>query len=345
MSVDDKPKVIETPGTYGCSISRTLGVIGDAWGFLVLRSAFFGARRFEDFVHEVAASRGIISKRLDRFVADEIIERRPYSSRPVRHEYRLTEKGRAMYPIFVAMMQWGDRWTDWPDGPPLVLTHRTCGARLGAVAVCSECDRRLVPAEVEHMVRDPQALRAGPTQKRLRRATNPQSFLHGRECSVARTLMQFGDRWSFLILRDAFLGKRRYDEFQKELGIASNILSDRLQSLCDAGVLDKSIYQTGPERFEYHLSERGLDLYPSLLAMIAWGDAWIFGATQRPVELFHRSCEATMRPLLVCETCRVPLNPRDVDYAYVRPQKFAVRLLGQSGAADRASGPVESRRR
>lgn len=319
-------EMTENSTPHGCSVSRTLDVIGDAWGFLVLRSAFFGAKRFEDYAGEVAASRAIVSKRLNRFVENRVLERRRYMTRPERFEYRLTEKGRAMYPIFVAMMMWGDRWTDWPAGPPLILTHLRCGAPIGAETVCGACGGLILPQAVSYRIVDPSSLRAGPTEVRLRRANSPQNFLRGRECSVARTLMLFGDRWSFLILRDAFLGKRRYDEFQTELGIASNILADRLLSLCEAKVLERLAYQTGPERFEYRLTERGRALYPSLLAMISWGDEWIFERTRVPIQLTHAACDLPFEPSLVCKTCREPIRAREVRYDYVGSRAVSLAL-------------------
>lgn len=312
MSYDSTPN--------GCSVSRTLDVIGDAWGFLVLRSAFFGARRFEDYASQVASSRIIVSKRLNRLVAHGVLERQLYTTRPQRFEYRLTERGREMYPIFVAMMLWGDRWTAWPEGPPLLLTHKSCGARIGAKMVCSACGEEVLPQTVRYDVLDPLSLRAGPAEVRVRRSNSPENFLYGRECSVARTLMLFGDRWSFLILRDAFLGKRRYDQFQTDLGIASNILADRLQSLCEASILERRPYQTGPDRFEYRLTEQGLALYPSLLTMVAWGDKWIFGDKPPPISLTHTVCGCRFTPSLNCESCGQPISAHDVEYEYARPQ-------------------------
>ena len=138
-----------------------------------------------------------------------------------------------------------------------------------------------------------------------------------------------------LILRDAFLGQRRYDEFQGSLGIASNILANRLQSLCEAGVLEKLQYQSGPDRFEYRLSGSGLDFHKSLLTMIAWGDRWIFDReTAPPVELTHRLCAARLHPRLACATCGQEIDAPGVDYAYVRPQSLGPR----GGAAARRRG-------
>ena len=94
----------------------------------------------------------------------------------------------------------------------------------------------------------------------------------GQNCSVARTLELVGERWTLLIVRDAFLGRRRFDEFQESLGIARNILTDRLQKLVDHGIFERVRYQERPKRYEYQLTDKGRDLRVPLLALMQWGD-------------------------------------------------------------------------
>src|SRR5436305_452874 len=91
-------------------------------------------------------------------------------------------------------------------------------------------------------------------------------------CSIAKTLDVVGERWSFLILREAFLGVRRFDQMQADLGIARNILSDRLGKLVEGGILERRKYQDRPARFEYRLTEKGIDLYPIVVTIMTWGD-------------------------------------------------------------------------
>src|SRR5690606_25090596 len=91
-------------------------------------------------------------------------------------------------------------------------------------------------------------------------------------CSVARSVAVIGDRWTLLILRDCFLGVRRFEGFQERLGISRTIIADRLKVLTDEGVLEKAPYQERPVRHEYRLTQKGLDLYPVILAVVSWGD-------------------------------------------------------------------------
>src|SRR5512144_1598110 len=97
-------------GNLRCSVARTLGIVGDRWTMLVLRDAFLGVRRVEDFRRSTAVPRHRLADRLARLVRDGILERQRYSERPERYEYRLTEKGRDLYPVLVALLRWGDRW-------------------------------------------------------------------------------------------------------------------------------------------------------------------------------------------------------------------------------------------
>src|SRR3954463_8086860 len=94
----------------------------------------------------------------------------------------------------------------------------------------------------------------------------------GQVCSVARTLEIVGERWTLLIVRDAFFGVRRFDDFQRSLGIARNVLQGRLERLVEEGILERVRYQERPERFEYRLTEKGLDLWPVVVSLLAWGD-------------------------------------------------------------------------
>lgn len=131
-------------------------------------------------------------------------------------------------------------------------------------------------------------------------------------CSVARTLDVVGEWWTMLIIREAFLGVRRFDDIQERLGIARNVLSTRLQALVDRGILERRRYQGRPERFEYRLTEKGLDLYPILVAMMRWGDRWTAGADGPPLTLVHQPCGHETAPTLSCSECGVTLHPRDV---------------------------------
>jgi DNA-binding HxlR family transcriptional regulator len=131
-------------------------------------------------------------------------------------------------------------------------------------------------------------------------------------CSVARALSVVGERWTLLILRDAFLGTRRFDQFQARLGITRHRLSERLGKLVDEGVLTKVRYSDKPPRFEYRLTRKGLALYPVLMTLGRWGDEWMDRDEGPPVEYFHQGCGRKTRAVLTCDCCGEALKPPQV---------------------------------
>ena len=131
-------------------------------------------------------------------------------------------------------------------------------------------------------------------------------------CSVARALSVVGDRWTLLILRDAFLGMRRFDDLQADLGTTRHRLADRLRKLVEHGVLERVRYAERPPRFEYRLTEKGRDLYPVVVSLTRWGDRWMAGSDGPPIELVHRSCGRQIMPTLACPECGEPVGARDM---------------------------------
>ncbi len=123
-----------------CPMARTMAVIGDPWSFLILRECFYGVRRFDEFRRHLAIAPNILSVRLKRLLAQDILTTRPIPEHPHRVEYRLSEKGMQLYALPVSVIAWGDRWLAGADGPPLILTHKNCGQTFRAELRCGHCD-------------------------------------------------------------------------------------------------------------------------------------------------------------------------------------------------------------
>lgn len=143
--MDERPRAIQPS-----SVDRTLSVFGVSGAFVIMREALFGVRRFEDFQRNLGMSRSMLAKRLRCFVEAGIFERRLYQHRPDRYEYRLTESGRDMYPIFIAMMRWGDRWMAGEEGPPLLLYHKPCGKQIMPILSCPECAKPIEARDMDY---------------------------------------------------------------------------------------------------------------------------------------------------------------------------------------------------
>lgn len=133
-------------------------------------------------------------------------------------------------------------------------------------------------------------------------------MVDGGDCSIAGTLDVIGDRWSILILRDAFRGVRRFDELQADLGIARNVLADRLTKLVCQGVLTRQQYSERPPRFEYRLTPKGVDLSPALVALMRWGDKHLADG-EPPLTLLHEACGHPLDQTFVCWHCDQTVTP------------------------------------
>jgi DNA-binding HxlR family transcriptional regulator len=132
-------------------------------------------------------------------------------------------------------------------------------------------------------------------------------------CSIARTLEVLGERWTLLIIRDVLLGLRRFDDFQQSLGVARNVLTDRLKRLVEAGVLERVEYQRRPPRFEYHLTSKGRELAVPIVALMHWGDRHLADPAGPPRLTRHRQCGGQLHAQLTCQQCGATAATSDLD--------------------------------
>jgi DNA-binding HxlR family transcriptional regulator len=136
--------------------------------------------------------------------------------------------------------------------------------------------------------------------------------LEEEPCSLARTVAVIGDRWSLLILRECFLRKRRFEAFQASLGITRHLLAERLKKLVRFGVLRRIPYQESPKRYEYILTQKGLDLYPIIMSIVHWGNIHMVDARGRPMLHEHKACGKLFDPVMICSECGEPLTAKAV---------------------------------
>jgi DNA-binding HxlR family transcriptional regulator len=144
-----------------CSVAQCLEVVGEWWSMLIIRDAFLGVTRFDQFQERLGISRNVLNQRLAHLVEAGVLVKVPYMDHPPRYDYRLTEKGRDLWPVLTSMRQWGDKYAA-PDGPPLEVIHKECGHPLDAVMTCAACGERVAardaraamgPGGVEPLVR------------------------------------------------------------------------------------------------------------------------------------------------------------------------------------------------
>lgn len=295
-----------------CSVARTLDIVSDAWAFLIIREAFFGTQTFEAFRSALGIPRATLTNRLKKLTQLAIFRQvAPGASQ--RKEYRLTKMGFDLYPSFIALMQFGDRWLAGGKPAPLTLVHVGCGCDSHPFVACSHCGEGVNPRDVKF--RDGPGAGRHPAKagRNTRRASDGSRFLLGRPSSVSRALQIIGDKWSFMVVREGFFGNRRYDKILTELEIAPNILTDRLSRLVSNGVFVRRQYQSSPDRYEYLLTDMGRDLYGPFIAMLRWGDRWL-SKGKPPLLLKHLPCGHDFHAEVVCDRCKQPIVAADMRY-------------------------------
>ena len=290
-------------------VAQGLAIIGDRWAFMIIRECYLGIRRFKDLQVRTGAARGTLASRLKSLVDHGVLYRNPYQDRPVRHEYRLTDKGLDLYPVVLMMWRWEHDWGDH-HYLPAVLTHTRCGHELVPESRCGTCQREIRPEDVRFSVgRRFRAARKIPPRFQRRASSGRTGGLHN-----VQALECVGDRWTSLVLAAAFFGLQRFDDIASSLGIATNILADRLKTLTRTGVFDRVPYQERPRRYEYHMSKKGRDFYKPTLAIHEWANKWLIEPGREPLLLRHKPCDSALRSDVVCRSCGEIPDPHDVSY-------------------------------
>ena len=330
------------PALRESGASRAIEVVGDAWVLRLLRSAFRGERRFGGFRDALGISRAVLSDRLERMVADDLLRREVLPEGLT--EYRLTLRSLDLWPLLIAMWQWERHWgtghdpdSHHDDRPRPRLVHRVCGHSMEPRCTCRACAHVVTPFDTEAADPPPatpfptqtlpltsgvdspscsadslrldatagQDASAPPPRKRYRKS-------HGGDRSALPTLMRaFGDRWNSALLAAALQGARTFSDFQRLTAIGTTQLADRLVELQAMALLRPRPY--AGSRQTYHLTRRAIATYPITLEMMRWGDRWLWQG-HSPLPVRHRPCGAILHTQWRCGHCGMPLERTDLRF-------------------------------
>jgi len=297
-----KPKPAAETQTQNDAVSRgiwwALDTVCDTSVLLILEACWLGDRSFTQICKSTGLQKALVSNRLT-FLQDEgIIKKLLPSDGGKRHLYLLTRRGLALLPVSVLMLAWEQRWSQQKNAPLVKMVHINCGQEIIPDTQCQSCGDRITLADLS--IAEPELLFAGQTSFLRRRR---QAGLDRENIHVFHEISEIlGDRWTTLILRQAFLGDKRFDDFVKSLGIASNILNDRLARGLDNGLFTKQAYQHNPQRYEYILSAKAMDILPMILMIGKWGIEQKVPSGQRFQHIRH-ICGAVLNPVVVCSHC------------------------------------------
>jgi len=302
---------MEGDGIPASTITRTINQIGDRWTLLILQEMFLGANRFRDWQASTNIARSTLVNRLQRLIDSKCIVKNPGSEGGKHPRYELTERGRDLYPVFLSIWRWEMRWYMNRERPRVQLIHESCGNATAPELGCGVCHEFVGPRDVAYKAgpgagRDPRQPR-----RHHRRSVVEFSYAQGRTAFVKAAEI-LGDHWTHLVIGAPFQGFRRFDDIQKELKISTNILANRLNKLIEDGLLVKRLYQTRPKRYEYFLTEKGLELYPMNVAMMKWGDRWLAEDKGPPMLLFHKKHGHLFDPIMICNRCNEELHYDEV---------------------------------
>ena len=292
-------------------IARALAVVGDRWSVSILREMFLGRSRFGELVEATGASRATLSKRLRSLVARGLLRKHPYQQRPLRVEYRLTAKGAGLYDFALAAWLWEYRFAQRDGGGvPLRLQHKSCASRFLPLPACTRCGAEIKLGDLRY--REGRGRRNATLNAGAKRRSNARPAT-----ADAGMMLHFidvvADPWTPLVLAAAFMGRRRFDDIRREIGIATNILSGRLKRLVDAGVLRQ---QAGEEtvRLGYVLTPKGAALVVPAITLHQWALAWLPGGKVPSMELMHACSAQPLSMHMECSHCHRPLQAREVAF-------------------------------
>ena len=285
-------------------------VLSDAWTLLVIQEFFFGARRFGEFVEALEIPRARLSERLRHLGEEGLIDRRPRGKSASRREYRLTEKGRAVYPVALALLAWSETWRGGRTRRTLDLVHTRCGKRLAIDFRCRGCSDEVSHDDLRWpRVASLDQVSLGTSSVRRWRQGSQVGMAAIRGDPVIEALRVVGDRWSMLIMYGAQITDFRFTEAEVKLGIATNILAQRLEHLTDHGVLERVAVEGG---HRYRATDSGLALLDAVIAARTWALDWIPKNGSEWTKLLHAPCGKDLRVDCRCGSCGCIVTPQDV---------------------------------
>ena len=315
-----KPKTTAT----AFSIWRAIDVVGDVPVLLIMERAFLGTHRFEDFVEQTGVIRSVVSNRLKSLSEIGFLEK-VATSHPNRFEYHLDAMGRGLFTTALMILRWQHRWEPGSRPYRVELFHAACNKSVEPRPCCARCGA-LIDARRVSWSAGPGGLRMAPTYSRRRMQTSAGSANRQGAMLLDSVIELFGDRWTTLIVRACFMGLHRFGDIQQDTFIATNILSNRIDRLLEQDILKARAYSDAPPRYEYHLTEKGRDLYPVILALLEWGDRWFADKNGPPLRLRHQDCGRALKLDVVCDKCGKTLKLEETAFRLIRAPKRTAKL-------------------
>ena len=296
------PTTLSRGGTN--AVGRILGLLGDEWTLLIIQQALLGATRYGEFIGRLPISNSVLTNRLRALTDDGLLIRTVYQTRPLRAEYLLSRRGRALWPVLLSIWEWERRWVPHHVHQLPGMRHTLCDSDFAPILTCRSCAEAVTEKQV--------TTRWGPSGSWPRSV--PEAVTRRRASTdgdrqqaglFPETMTVFGNRWAAALLVCAFLGTSRFTDFQAQLGAPPTLLSGRLQTFCANGVLSQA-------HARYQLTEKGRAFFPVIITALQCGQQW-FRAPEGPAVLVtHLGCGRPFTGELTCDQCAAPLKGAQV---------------------------------
>ncbi len=290
------------PGPDVNAVGRMLGLLGDEWTLLIAQQALLGATRYAEFANRLPISNSVLTRRLTMMTTTGLLNRVDYQSNPPRYEYRLTGRGRSLWPVLVSIWAWESRWVPEHDLP--AMRHGLCGQEFSPALTCRACgalaDEKSLVAQWGPSGSWPRSMPVSDTRRRSHGDRLVQADL------FPQTMNILGNRWSFAMMVAAFVGTTRFTDFAEQLGAPPGSLTDRLQIL-----VANQAMTVGDGR--YRLTEKGRGVLPVIVTALDWAQRW-FGSPEGPaVIVTHSRCAQEFHADLACDQCRESLRGSEIE--------------------------------
>jgi len=289
--------------TRASSINRALDQIGDKWSLLIIGDVFWGINTFSELLAATGMSRGVLSDRLKWLEKVDCLQKRSPDGNPRRPTYHMTAKTIDLYDTALMALSWERRFFSEPELDSIELVHEDCQKPFKPIMACRHCGEEVLAGDIEYSP-GPGAKTDLRKKKVRRRSSKSIMEVPGSRTAYKNLIHVIGDRWTANLIALAYHGIKRFDEFHRELPIATNVLSDRLKFLVREGMFVSVPYKERPLRLDYFLSEKGLALFPYFHALLQWGDKWCGDGSGPPMLLTHKLCSHLLEGEVRCDQCQ-----------------------------------------
>jgi DNA-binding HxlR family transcriptional regulator len=305
--------------TRASSINRALDQIGDKWCLLIIQEVFWGINSFTAMMSAMGVSRGVLSDRLKWLQSVGCLRQVAERKGGKRMTYHLTQKSMDLYENALMALSWERRFFSNPQLDDVALAHRKCGKVFNPEMRCRHCGEEVGAHDVSYKP-GPGATRDERDKKVRRRSSISVEDVPSKRSVYKNLINVVGDRWTANVIALSFHGLNRFDEFHKELPVATNILSDRLKFLVGQGIFKQTSYQERPKRYEYTLTEKGEATFPYFLTLLQWGDKWCDPTGDgKPMRLTHLGCGRALQGQVKCSECGGTLKAHQVQFSLGAP--------------------------